>query len=561
MLPENLTERKLDIDFNTRLFAIKLVLVIAVTALVFLWRPLFHPIIYRIAYSPGLMIGLGIPIFLGVLLFLAPPIGRDRSDSILNKLMIFTVLIAVFLILGMLIGIPAAMFAEKELAQQTMDSATEIEEFPEINEDNARVVPRDVSDVQTSGSVSYRMHTLGSSDIARMEDGSLGWSYALEPDDVRNKIYENQRGLIMADMTSMDNRSTHTVDDQDFEVGEGMWLHRSADWNMKKGQYWSQYNDDPIEFTHDGDAYMAYPKTGHEWNNAGFFTLFTIPILDIPIGIPYVTGIPFVTPVWDGVALVETSGDIHHLTPEEAQESEILEGQRLYPLDLTEREMESLGYREGIVNQMSVVGSHENQVEIASMPSGAGNTQPFVIDLEGEQMSYVTVMEPYGSGTTGLDEVWFADATTGEYRYYGSGSETLMGPERAMGLVRSEDTQTGWGDDFEVVEPIPVTIDDELWWHSKVVPIDYTDVSRNVFVNAHTNEAVEVYGDSAIRDFLAGEDPDEAVDIGDGEVDPEPSDDPDVTYEIVIYDENGDEVDRIEVGDGEYIEIRSQSDE
>jgi len=67
-----------------------------------------------------------------------------------------------------------------------------------------------------------------------------------------------------------------------------------------------------------------------------------------------------------------------------------------------------------------------------------------------------------------------------------------------MGIVRSEDSQTGWasgseGGNFQVVEPIPVVIDDQLWWHSKVVPIDQTDVTRNVFVNAHEGEAVELH--------------------------------------------------------------------
>jgi hypothetical protein len=85
-----------------------------------------------------------------------------------------------------------------------------------------------------------------------------------------------------------------------------------------------------------------------------------------------------------------------------------------------------------------------------------------------------------------------------EKQFYGTGDDTLLGPERAMGIVRSEDSQTGWasgseGGNFQVVEPIPVVIDDQLWWHSKVVPIDQTDVTRNVFVNAHEGEAVELH--------------------------------------------------------------------
>ncbi|ESS09709.1 MAG: hypothetical protein A07HN63_00515, partial [uncultured archaeon A07HN63] len=143
------------------------------------------------------------------------------------------------------------------------------------------------------------------------------------------------------------------------------------------------------------------------------------------------------------------------------------------------------------------------EVEVASLPAGTGNSQPFVIDLAGEQMHYVMTMEPYGSDTRGLDEVWLIDAATGEYRFFGSDGETLTGPERAMGIVRSADSQTGWGDNFRVVEPVPVFLNDQLWWHSKVVPIDNTDISRSVFVSASTEEAVELGDTEAVREFVA----------------------------------------------------------
>ncbi|THE63927.1 hypothetical protein D8Y22_15575 [Salinadaptatus halalkaliphilus] len=501
-------------------------------------RPFFHGPVYAMVYSPGGAIVLGLTGIAAIALFLQPRFGDDLIDSIATKGRIVGFVFAVSLVLALLVGIPAGMLEQRTMAEQTMDEAVELEEFPEVNEDNARVITRDVSDVQTRGSVSYRQHRLGDSDIARMEDGSLAWSYAIEPDDLRNRLIEHQRGVVMNEMTNIDTRTTETVDDQEFTYGEGMALHRSADWNMKQGHFWSQYNDDPVEFIHDGDAYMYYPKTGHEW---------------------HFSPIPHTTPTWDGGALVHTDGTIEHLSPEETQDHPVLEGQRLYPLDVSEREMQSLGYRNGIVNQMDVIGAHEDQVEVAGMPSGAGNSQPFVVDLEGEQLSYVTAMEPYGEDTRGLDEVWFVDATTGEFEYYGTGGDTLTGAERAMGIVRSEDTQTGWGDDFEVVEPIPVTVDDELWWHSKVVPIDNTDVSRNVFVNAHSGDAVEVHGDDAIAEFLAGDDPDEVAEVGDVDQEPAP-DEPAVDYYVVIYDEDGDELERIPIEPGQDVSLVSETE-
>ncbi|PSP27049.1 hypothetical protein BRC65_08045 [Halobacteriales archaeon QH_2_65_14] len=75
-----------------------------------------------------------------------------------------------------------------------------------MNEENARIAPRPVADVQTRGSVSYRRYRLGTSDIARMEDGRLAWSYPIQPDGLRNKLFEHQQGVFVTDMTRMEDR-------------------------------------------------------------------------------------------------------------------------------------------------------------------------------------------------------------------------------------------------------------------------------------------------------------------------------------------------------------------
>ncbi|MHC3437495.1 hypothetical protein ACYJ1Y_05175 [Natrialbaceae archaeon A-gly3] len=519
--------------FSPKVFAVKLLVLAIVVAGVYTVRPLFHDVLYAMAYSPSGAILFGLSILSATALFLMPAFGDDVIASVVGKGVVFGAIFVAALLLSVAVGIPASMFEQRTLAEQTMDDSVEIEQFPEVNADNARVLTRGVSDVQTRGSVSYRQHRLGESDIARMENGNLAWSYAIEPDDFRNQLLEHQRGVVMTDMTGMDSRETETVDDQEFTYGEGMLMHRSADWQLKTSDFWAQYNDDPVEFIHDGEAYMYYPKTGHEW---------------------HFTPVPHTTKTWDGGALVHTDGTIEHLSADEAQEHQVLQGQRLYPLDVTRAEMDSLGYRNGIVNQMPTIGSHEGQVEVAGLPAGADNDQPFVIDLEDEQLSYVTAMEPYGEDTRGLDEVWFTDARTGEYRYFGSGGDTLTGPERAMGIVRSEDSQTGWGDSFRVVEPVPVTVDNELWWHSKVVPVDNTDITRNVFVNAHSGDALEVHDDDALAEFLVGGDPDVVDDV---DTEPAP-DEPAIDYYVVIHDEDGEELERIPIEPGQDVSFVSE---
>ena len=520
-------------------------------------RPLWHGYVYGMLFSPGLaLLGGGI-VLTAVILWFLPPFsepaetprrpnrGGDRPESVLDaliesegggsqKLRLFAGVVGVLFLLSILVSIPAGLLEQRTLAEQTMIEADEVEEFPQANPANPRVVPRQVADITTRGSVSYRQHRLGPSDIARMESGALAWSYAIQPDGFRNTLIEHQRGVLVTDMTRMDDRQIQ-VFEEEFKFGEGMLLHRSADWNLKKTDYIARYDDRPVEFSHDGNPYMYYPKTGHDWHLAPF---------------------PHTTPKWIGGALVHPSGEIEHLSPTEAQVHPVLEGQRLYPVTLTRAEMGSLGFRNGIINQLSVVGAHEGEIEMARLPSGVDNAQPFVIDLEGEQMTYVTAFEPYGEDTRGLDEVWFADATTGEYTFFGTDEETLTGPERAMGIARSSDSRTNWGQNFVVTEPVPVTIDGDLWWHIKVSPTDFTDVTRNVFVNADTGRTIEIREDAAVRAFISG-----TVTEDDLQPIEDETDEQDIVYYVLITDEDGNVIERIPVERGQSTQIVEPDDD
>ena len=542
---------------------------LVVVGLGYLTRPLWHGLVYSAIYSPTGLLVVGGGSLAAVIIWYLPP-DRIESDSsggsggsdgptVISedfdpvgelsgpsngapgaKFRLLAVIIGILIAVSFLVGGISGTLEQRTLAQETMADATEVEEFPQANPENPRVVPRRVSEITTRGEVSYRQHRLGTSDIARREDGSLAWSYPIEPDGFRNTLLLNQRGVLLSDMTRIDDRRTETFDDTQFTYGEGMFLHRSADWQLKKTDYLARYTDDAVEFTHDGTPYMYYPKTGHEWR---------------------LTPFPHTVPVWEGGALVLPDGEIRHLTPEEAQESEIVDGQRLYPVSLTRVEMGSLGYRNGIVNQLPVVGAHRGEIEVAELPPGADNEQPFIIDLAGERMSYVTAMEPYGADSRGLDEVWFADAETGEYTFFGTNRETLTGPERAMGIARSEDSQTNWGENFVVTEPVPTIVDENLWWHIKVSPTDFTDVTRNVFVNADSGAAVAVQTDNETRAFIRGEVNESTTNGGRNAPDDGTGSDDDIIYYIVITDENGEVTDRIPIRSGQDTSIVAPEDD
>lgn len=520
---------------NRKRLAIKLTVIAVFLGVMYVWRPLFHFFVYNGLFTVTGVVFFGGTLIVALVYFLTPPFDTsDRSDTNLELKVIGTIVFAVvLLIVGSLAGIPAGWGEGASLATSTMSTTEQIDSLPQTNPDNPRIVPRAVADKQTRGSTSYRQHQLGPSDIARAEDGDLTWSYAIQPDQFMNQIRANQRGVLLSGMTRMENRTITAYDNQEFTHGRNMMLHRGAKWNLLKGDYFVKYYDDPVEFTHNGTAYMQYPKTGHEWRLLPF---------------------PHTVPTWEGNALVHQNGTIEHLSPAEAQNNPVLDGQRLYPLHNSEKRAESLRYRNGIMNQLPVIGQYINVVIPADMPAGTGNSQPFVIDLDGEQLTYVYAMEPPGESSSGLDEVWFFNADTGASQHFGTGDETVFGPERAMGLIRSEDSRTGWGENFEVVEPVPTAIDGELYWHAKVVPVDNTDVSRSAFVNAHDGTVVQFESTDNIREFIREADINGIPEDGGTETEPAPNE-PDVAYYVVVTDGDGTEINRIPIEPGEEITI------
>lgn len=547
LIPENLNRiidmvelGKPDLDMSASRTVIKIVSVLILAGIVWVWRPLFHWLFYSVAFMPTVTYVVGIPMLVGLVLFLLPAFETERSSSMSYKTGILTTVFGICLILGIVLGGLGGIVNDRTMAYETMDQANNVTEFPESNAENPRIITRSVSDIQTRGSTSYRQSRLGTSDIARTENGNLAWSYPIVPDQFQNQLRGNQRGILMSDMTTIEDRNMSVYDNTKFKYGENMLLHRSAEWNILKGDYWVNYYDDPTPFRYEGELYMAYPKTGHEW---------------------HLTPVPHTTPTWEGVALVHSDGNIKNLNPNQAQKSEILDGQRVYPIHNARKYAESLGYRNGIVNTLPIIGTFEGVVEPASLPDVSGNSQPFVVDLEGQDMNYVYALEPTGENSRGLDEVWFFDAGSGDAVYYETNEETLFGPERAMGVARGEDTRTDWdtkdsSGQFEVVEPIPTIVDNQLWWHAKVVPVDNTDVNRNVFVNAHTGDVVEISTTNGVEKFLSGENPSNINDITNGSVEEENAEENDnADYYVVIRDENGDVVDKIPVKEGQDFDI------
>jgi len=263
----------------------------------------------------------------------------------------------------------------------------------------------------------------------------------------------------------------------------------------------------------------------------------------------HLTPIPHSTPQWGGVAVIDPSGAIETLSPQEAADSPILDDQQLYPEDLALRSVAAAKYRNGILNTYT---SHEDEIEVAPLP-GDGNDQPFfVLSESGPQ--YVVAVEPYGDAQ-GLQELWTIDGQTGAFERYVP-EDSLFGPQRAADLVRQSAPQTDW-DRFSPAEPILTVIDNREYWQVRVVPDDNSGIAYVAFVDARSGDVDGFEETDAITQFLAGETPAEAP--ADEATDEPVEETPTVIVRRVAA--NGTVIETLNVYDDESIEIQTPTNQ
>lgn len=426
-------------------------------------RPWLHGIVYLLYRSPLLMAAV---LILGAG-FIVSGFGRPSSKAVAQGL-------AIVLVLAL---IPAGWSASVTLNDQTFERSQTADRLIETSSEQPRVVPRAVANRYASNTLNLPRYRLGESDIT-MRNGTPYWTYPLSPDGFRNYLFEDQDGTVFIDMTSQ-NIETRTVRGQ-MQEGIGTVVWNRYKWHLlKNGQYLVDYQD-PFMVVHDEQQYIAVPYVKpqfHVW---------------------------YTTPKWGGVALIHEDGTVEDLSPEQAREHPVLEGQRLYPFALALREVSSTRFRNGVVNQLPAIGSHEDEIEIAPVP-GSGNSQPFFVLDSDNRPHYFVAVEPYGEAQ-GLREVWTVDARTGSWERY-SPSDSLTGPRKAADYVRQAARTTDW-DRFNPSEPIPTVVNGRMYWSVRVVPTDASGISYLAFVDAQSTDVIEAETSEQISAFLAGKDVD-----------------------------------------------------
>lgn len=409
-------------------------------------------------------------------------LGVDRSALNLASIILFA-----FFIAG---GTVNTAFTNVAMADDLEDKVTEIDALPDIDNENPRILPRTVAQEFAENSLQEPRHRLADSDIAINSNGTPQWSFPLQPDGGINTFIINQKGAAFADMTT--SGSDITYSEQEMDVGIGMQIRDNINWVQKKARFWVNYEDHFV-LEHEGENYIATPYTEYDFR-------FRFPIV-------------YTVPEWGGIALTDSDGNIEYIDRADVQDHEILGDQRAYPFDLARQYVSAMEYREGIINKWLF---HENQLEVAPVP-GFDNEQPFMILTEDNPELFVAT-EPYGEAS-GLFEIWTIDAVTGAYEVYRlDRNEGLIGANRAVNFVRRANSRVNWADQdsdtgFAPIEPLPVIVDDRLYWQVRVVPLDSAGIAFTSFVDAETSDVYTAQDDQDIRDFLGGTEIDGGVDL------------------------------------------------
>ena len=435
----------------------------ALVLLVLAWyfRPWLHTAVYGVYTTPV------IPLAAAVGLVLAGVARRRLGPFVSGQIGVF-----VFVVVLVLSVSVTGLLAGEALGKATMESAGTAESLSETDPGKPRVVTKAVASRYASNTLNFPQYRIEGGDIT-VRDGTPYWSYALAPDGTFNYYTKRQHGTVLVDMTRQ-NAEVDTVVG-DLEKGVGPAFYNNYQFAMlKQANYLVEY-DDPFMVVHEGDQHIAVPYTKPEFH--------WLPL-------------PYTTPEWGGVVLIDSDGTIEDLSPTEAREHPVLQDQKLYPFELTRERVAATKYRNGIVNTFT---SHEDEIEVAPVP-GEGNDQPFLVFTEGGP-EYVVAVEPYGQAQ-GLKEVWTVDARTGEYEIY-SPSQSLFGARKATDYVRQAARTTDWNR-FRPSEPIPVVIDGQLYWQVRVVPSDSSGIAYTAFVNARSTDVHEVSTTAEVAAFLRG---------------------------------------------------------
>jgi hypothetical protein len=449
-------------------------------ALVLLTKPWFQPIgmffVINPAITEAILLSCILAFVMGILGYMSQRKYRESGRGLIIGIV---TLVAGLLIFVISFSVFASINTNGYLAT-TLD-VTEIQELPAVDPKYIRTTPMKVADKYATDAIQYPQHTPYVPPDVTMINGTPYWAYTLIPNGMVNEYNLKAAGAVFVDMSTIDKRVE--IKDQDLKIAPGLAITDEIYWNILMKNYWVDC-ERPMTIVYEYSIYIAVPYIEYE-------THFAFPVW-------------YTVPVWGGVFVVDPEGNINDLSPEEARESLILKGQKIFPEKLVLTYMESQKYWKAKTDgywggAMNVWFDHKEEIEITDV-SSQGNQQPFLLNTV-DGLKWTISTEPWGAAN-GIFRIYLLDARTGDisYKKY---SGTEIGPVNACDYAKKNHPEVDWSQ-FHVVEPIPVTPDGILYWEVRVVPDDGSGISYVAFVDPKTGATVEFTKDKEIVAFLRG---------------------------------------------------------
>ncbi len=467
----------------------KALAIVVVIALVYLTRPIWHPLFMLVYTNPAIAESVIIAYLVSAIFcyFYKPPyvfvLGektkrvkkideterKNRGKSrLLPSPVIF--IMAFFLIVFVLLPLQSlytSLYLSHHLHYQ------HIFELPEVNPSVVRIVPKVVGDKYAMDALQFPRYQIDRGAIVFV-NGTPYWGYGLIPDGLVNMFVLKDKGAIYVDMSAFGKRTK--IVEKEMSVGEGMYITDNYLWRIYSRKYTVDC-EKPYFVPRNTSLYIAVPLIGYQLH-------FRFPTF-------------YTTPYWAGTALIASNGSITILSPSQAERCPILRGQKLFPAELARQYVDSFNYAHGILN---VIFYHKDQFEIADVP-GQNNQQPFLVATK-QGLKWIIACEPYGQ-SYGIYRIYVVDARTGSILVYQPPStKALIGPVRAVDYVKQAMPKVDW-QTMRAVEPIPVVVNGTLYWQVRVIPSDASGIAYVAMVNAENpNDVIVLRSCAGVKVFL-----------------------------------------------------------
>jgi len=452
----------------------KIIVLGAIIGLLYFFRPWFHDFAMYFYKNPVVLELIAIWLVL-YFLFSEKPKKKRRGISE-NELAVETfqsirgILLGILLIFFLMGGVMFSQYIVFLELPNTLNY-NEIQTLPESTQ-NLRLMPIDTAYRYARDSLQLAQYKLGTQNIVNL-NGSLSWVFPLVPDGALLQLLLKNKGIVVVDATVQE-KNTEIVE-KELEIGEQMQVFDNLYWNLFKKKYFVDV-EDPYYIHKNGEIYTIVPAIGYEYKSY--------------------YGLLYALPKFEGLYVVDSSGKIEFWSPEKAKNSELLKGNRIFPETLSRLYIESYAFKKGLINYLFI---HEDQIKVQDLEN---YKQPFLLDTE-DGLKWFISTEPYGE-SHGVFKIFLIDARTGKIDKLSLSLEnTLTGPVKAADFVRKNNPRVDWTR-FRFAEPLPFFKNGILYWKIIVLPTDAAGIAYQAFVNAETNEVIELETEEQIKDFIKG---------------------------------------------------------